>query len=59
MEREPNDERGGRGRGREWKETTRAIFHAVFDSRSSFFAPKPNGNAGYAGYLFKSVVMMG
>ena len=36
---------------------TRAIFHAVFDSRSSFFAPKPNGNACYAGYLFKNVVM--
>ena len=29
---------------------TYAIFHAVFDSRSSFFAPKPRGNACYAGY---------
>ena len=29
---------------------TRAIFRAVFDSRSSFFAPKPHGNACYAGY---------
>ena len=30
---------------------TSAIFHlAVFDSRSSFFAPKPHGNACYAGY---------
>ena len=27
-----------------------AIFHVVFDSRSSFFAPKPHGNAWYAGY---------
>ena len=29
---------------------TRPIFRAVFDSRSSFFAPKPHGNACYAGY---------
>ena len=29
---------------------TCAIFRAVFDSRSSFFAPKPHGNACYAGY---------
>ena len=28
---------------------TCAIFRAVFDSRFSFFAPKPHGNAGYAG----------
>ena len=28
---------------------TRAIFRAVFDSRSSFFAPKPHGNVCYAG----------
>ena len=27
-----------------------AIFCVVFDSRSSFFAPKPHGNACYAGY---------
>ena len=26
------------------------FFRAVFDSRSSFFAPKPHGNACYAGY---------
>ena len=26
-----------------------AIFRAIFDSRSSFFAPKPHGNACYAG----------
>ena len=25
-------------------------FRAVFDSRSLFFAPKPHGNACYAGY---------
>ena len=30
---------------------TYAIFRAVFDSRSSFFAPKPHGNACYAGYF--------
>ena len=29
---------------------TCAIFRAVFDSRSSFFAPKQHGNACYAGY---------
>ena len=29
---------------------TYAIFRAIFDSRSSFFAPKPHGNACYAGY---------
>ena len=29
---------------------TCAIFRAVFDSRSSFFASKPHGNACYAGY---------
>ena len=27
-----------------------AIFCVVFDSRSLFFAPKPHGNACYAGY---------
>ena len=31
---------------------TYAIFRAVFDSRSSFFAPKPHGNACYAGYTY-------
>ena len=36
------------GFGRERNET-RAIFRAVFDSRSSYFAPKPNGKACYAG----------
>ena len=29
---------------------TYAIFRAVFDSRSSFFAPKPHGNTCYTGY---------
>ena len=46
----------GRWKGR--KETssppprsfTCATFLAVFDSRSSFFSPKPYGNACYAGY---------
>ena len=33
---------------------TRAIFRAVFDSRSSFFAPKQHGNACYAGYGYSS-----
>ena len=31
---------------------TTAIFRAVSDSRSSFFAPKPHGNACYADYDF-------
>ena len=35
---------------------TRAIFHAVFDVRSSFFAPKPHGNACYAGYVFVVII---
>ena len=30
---------------------TCAIFRAFFDSCSSFFAPKPHGNACYAGYI--------
>ena len=44
MKQEPKNESGGRG------SFTYAIFRAVFDSRSSFFAPKPHGNACYAGY---------
>ena len=36
-------------RAKKWK--TRAIFHAVFDSSSSFFAPKPHGNACYVGSI--------
>ena len=31
------------------REPKSAIFHAVFDSCSSFFAPKPHRNACYAG----------
>ena len=31
------------------RSSTYAIFCAVFDSRSSFFAPKPHRNACYAG----------
>ena len=27
------------------------FYRVLFDSRSSFFAPKPHGNACYAGYL--------
>ena len=61
MEREPkNEERGGGGGGgeAEGKEarfpsfpshTLLAILLAPFDSPSSFFAPKPHGNACYAG----------
>ena len=47
MKREQKNKRG----------ITRAIFRAVFaiDSRSSFFAPKPHGNACYVGYLCLSL----
>ena len=31
---------------------TYAIFRAIFDSLSSVFAPKPHGNACYAGYTY-------
>ena len=37
---------------------TCSIFRAVFDSRSSFFAPKPHGNACYAGYLNRGVTSL-
>ena len=33
---------------------TRAILRAVFDSRSSFFAPKQHENACYAGYGYST-----
>ena len=36
MKQEPKNERGAPPRS-----LTRSIFRAVFDSRSSFFAPKP------------------
>ena len=62
MERElKENERGGRGSGRNLSSTppprssTGAIFRAVFDFRSSFFAPKPHGKACYAGYIFSDV----
>ena len=48
---------GGRGRGRNLssppppRSFPSAIFRAVFDSRSSFFGPKPHGKACYAGYM--------
>ena len=53
---EPKNERGGRGRGRKKtplppRSFTCAIFRAVFDSCSSFFASKPHSNACYSGYL--------
>ena len=60
------EEGGGGGEGRKPslpffstppRSFTRAIFHVVSDSCSSFFAPKPEGNACYAGRLFKGVVM--
>ena len=35
------------------RSSTCAIFSAFFDSRSSFFAPKPRGNACYAGYKYR------
>ena len=35
---------------------TRPIFRAVFDSRSSFFAPKPHRNACYASYFTSHTV---
>ena len=35
---------------------TCAIFRAVFDSCSSFFAPKPHRNACYAGYVQVSLL---
>ena len=47
--------RGGIGKKKNNIETpsrsfTCAIFRVAFDSRSSFFAPKLQGNACYAGY---------
>ena len=59
MEREPKKKKkgGGRGRGRNLssppppRSFPSAIFRAVFDSRSSFFGPKPRGKACYAGYM--------
>ena len=50
MKRKPKNERGGR-----WslctppRSFTCTIFRVVFESCSSFFAPKPHGNACYAG----------
>ena len=60
MKREPKNKRGGRGRGRfpsfllhpPPRSFTCAIFGAVFDSCSSFFAPKPHRDACYAGYCW-------
>ena len=60
MKQEPNNESRGRERGRKVSflssppppcSFTCAIFRAFFDSRSSFFASEPHGNACYAGDL--------
>ena len=56
-ENQKKKKRGGRGRGRNLssppppRSFPSAIFRAVFDSRSSFFGPKPRGKACYAGYM--------
>ena len=58
FDRARNETRAKRGRWKGRKETsspphrsfTCATFLAVFDSRSSFFSPKPHRNACYAGY---------
>ena len=59
LERDPKNERGGRGRGSFllFFPTTSPLFYlphfrAVFDSRSSFFAPKLHGNTCCAGYQY-------
>ena len=53
-EQRKTEERDSRFWPREkWNKSQKmkAIFPAVFGSRSSFFAPKPYGNACYAGYI--------
>ena len=57
--REKNGTRCKMGREGEGKEVsfrsfTRAIFGALFDSRSSPFSPKQHGNACHAGYRERS-----
>ena len=58
MKHEPKNESEGRGRRRTPppRSFTYAIFRAIFDYRSSFFAPKPHGNACYAGYLSRCLL---
>ena len=61
IKRKPKNERGGKGEGKKGflllssplppRSFTCAIFRAVFDSCSSFFASKPHSNACYSGYL--------
>ena len=55
--REKNGTRCKRGRGRKevsFLSFTRAIFGALFDSRSSLFSPKQHGNACHACYRERS-----
>ena len=64
IKREPKNERGG-GEGNlsspsPLRPFTCAIFRAVFDFRSSFFAPKPHGDACYGGYdrvIFSDLIL--
>ena len=62
MEREPKKERGGRGRvTKDSSPPPPRTFTPIFltrscDSRSSFFAPKPHGNACYAGYVLVGII---
>ena len=61
MKWEPKNERGEKGEGKKGflllssplppRSFACAIFRAVFDSCSSFFASKPHSNACYSGYL--------
>ena len=51
-EQRKTEERDSRFWPREKWNKSQKIFRTVFDSRSSFFAPKPHGNACYAGYHY-------
>ena len=52
MERQPKNEREEveRKEGPLLALLLAPFYRVLFDSRSSFFAPKPHGNACYAGY---------